>query len=96
MQKPAIAASVANVRGRAHALTTDATPLQAFRTLDIPVLYMVGKRSTRSAHGVARLLLKALPRVELVEFDALGHMGPVRPPVEVNETITRFLATLPA
>jgi pimeloyl-ACP methyl ester carboxylesterase len=52
---------------------------------------MVGKRSTRSAHAVARLLAKALPRVELVEFEDLGHMGPITHPDPVNEVIGQFL-----
>lgn len=91
-RKPAIAASVVNVRRWAHALTTEPAPLAAFRNLDIPVLYMVGKRSTASAHGVARLLTNALPRVEVVEFENLGHMGPVTHPEPVNEAIRGFLA----
>lgn len=90
-RKPAIAASVVNVRRWAHALFSEPTPLEAFRSLDIPVLFMVGKESTASAHGVARLLTKALPRVEVLAFDGLGHMGPVTHPDVVNEPIARFL-----
>ena len=93
-RKPPIAASVKNVRRWAHALTTEPTPLQAFRSLDVPVLYMVGKRSTASAHGVARLLTGALPRVEVVEFEKLGHMGPVTHPEPVNQAIRQFLERL--
>jgi pimeloyl-ACP methyl ester carboxylesterase len=90
-RKPPIAASVANVRRWAHALTTEPTPLEAFCTLDVPVLYMVGKRSRASAHGVARLLTAALPRVEVVGFEKLGHMGPVTHPDPVNMAIKGFL-----
>lgn len=90
-RKPAIAASVVNVRRWAHALTTEPAPLAAFRTLDIPVLYMMGRRSTVSAHGVARLLTKTLPRVEVVQFEKLGHMGPVTHPEPVNAAIGAFL-----
>ena len=90
-RRPAIARSVTNVRRWARALFTEPTPLSAFRTLDVPVLYMVGKRSTQAAHGVKRLLTQALPRVEVVEFADLGHMGPVTHPELVNETIARFL-----
>ena len=61
-------------------------------SLDIPVLYMIGKRSTPAALGVARLLVNALPRVEVVEFEELGHMGPITHPDRVNEVIARFLA----
>ena len=91
-RKPPIAASVRNVRRWGHALFTEPTALAAFRSLDVPVLYMVGRRSTASARGVARLLVPALPRVELVEFDALGHMGPVTHPDIVNARIEAFLA----
>jgi pimeloyl-ACP methyl ester carboxylesterase len=52
---------------------------------------MIGKRSTASAQGVARLLTGALPRVEVVEFEKLGHMGPVTHPDPVNEAIRNFL-----
>ena len=90
-RKPPIVASVTNVRRWAHALFSEPTPLKAFRSLDVPVLYMVGKCSTPSARGVARLLTAALPRVELVEFEDLGHMGPVTHPDPVNEVIARFL-----
>lgn len=91
-RKPAIAASVTNIRRWAHALMTEPTPLAAFGALDVPVLYMTGGRSTASAHGVARLLTPALPRVEAVRFEKLGHMAPVTHPEPVNEAIARFLA----
>jgi pimeloyl-ACP methyl ester carboxylesterase len=90
-RKAPIAASVTNIRRWAHALFTESTPLEAFRSLDVPVLYMTGKRSTPSAHGVARLLTAALPRVEVVEFENLGHMGPVTHSGSVNEIIKQFL-----
>ena len=90
-RKLPIAASVTNVQRWGHALFTESTPLKAFRSLDVPVLYMVGKRSPASAHGVARLLVRALPHVEVVEFENLGHMAPVTHPDLVNEAIGQFL-----
>jgi pimeloyl-ACP methyl ester carboxylesterase len=90
-RKAPIAASITNVRRWAYALFTEPTPLAAFRSLNIPVLYMVGKRSTPSALGVARLLTHALPQVEVVAFDDLGHMGPITHPDEVNAVIAHFL-----
>ncbi|MGE0558550.1 MAG: alpha/beta fold hydrolase [Burkholderiales bacterium] len=90
-RRPAIAASAANLPHWAHALFSETTPLAAFGALDIPVLYMTGKRSTPAAHGVARLLTEVLPRVEVVEFENLGHMGPVTDPETVNPVIARFL-----
>jgi pimeloyl-ACP methyl ester carboxylesterase len=89
-----IAASVRNVRRWAQALFTEPTPLAALRSLDMPVLYMVGGRSTASAHGVARLLAPALPRATQHRFDTLGHMGPVTDPEPVNRAIEDFIARL--
>ena len=90
-RKQPIASSVVNVRRWAHALFADPTPLAAFRQLDIPVLYMIGGRSTASAHGVARILLSTLPQVQVIRFDALGHMGPITHPEVVNSAIEQFL-----
>ena len=91
VRKAPIAASVKNVRRWAHALTSEPTPLVAFRTLNMPVLYMTGKKSTRAAHGVARLLTAALAQVDVVEFEDLGHMGPITHSEVVNPVIARFL-----
>ena len=87
-----IAASIVNVRRWGHALFTEPTALDTFRTLDIPVLYMVGKESTSSALGVAKLLTDALPRVQVMEFEGLGHMGPMTHPQQVNKATSDFLA----
>lgn len=89
-----IAAAVVNVRRWAHALFHEPTPLGAFARLDIPVLLMTGGRSTTSAHGVARRLRRALPRVESVDFAVLGHMGPVTHPEPVNEVLLDFVRDL--
>ena len=90
-RKAPIAESIRDVRRWAHALMTEATPLAALRTLQLPVLLMVGKRSTAAARGVTRLLASALPQVEVLEFDEVGHMGPVTDPEPINEAIARFL-----
>lgn len=87
-----IAASVANVVGWKHALFSEPTPLQAFGALDLPILYMVGSDSPAASRGVAARLRKVLPRAEFVEFEGLGHMGPVTHPDVVNQAISRFLA----
>jgi pimeloyl-ACP methyl ester carboxylesterase len=86
-----VAGSMANIAGWAKALWEDNTPLQAFRSLDIPVLYMIGGRSPASSRGVARLLTAALPKVSIVEFDDLGHMAPVTDPDRINDAILQFL-----
>jgi pimeloyl-ACP methyl ester carboxylesterase len=95
-RKLPIVDSVKYIRRWGHALFSEPTPLRAFRSLDLPVLYMMGSQSTASARGVARLLTRALPCVEIVELDGPGHMGPVTHPELVNEVIRQFLNGVPA
>jgi pimeloyl-ACP methyl ester carboxylesterase len=90
----AIAESVANVRRWSHALFTESTPAQAFATLDIPVLYMLGQATPESARAVSRVLLPVLPRVQVVEFPGVGHMGPITHPDLINAQIARFLSEI--
>ena len=86
-----VAATMSNVWGWFNALFYESTPLQAFRTLKVPVLYMVGAKSPASSRGVARLLTGVLPKVTMFEFPEFGHMAPVTHPEEVNEAIVKFL-----
>lgn len=90
-RKGPIAASVANIRGWADACFSEPSPLRAFSRLRVPVLYMIGKDSPACTRSVARLLARALPQVELVELEGMGHMGPVTHPEIVNVAISRFL-----
>ena len=89
--RPAITESVRNVRRWARALFGEPTPLAVFSQLEMPVLYMTGKESPVSSLGVARLLVPALPRVRSMEFEGLGHMGPITHPDIVNTAIARYL-----
>jgi pimeloyl-ACP methyl ester carboxylesterase len=86
-----ILTSIANIRGWANALFGEPTSLHAFAGLDVPVLYMIGKNSPASSRSVARLLIQALPRVEVMEFEGVGHMGPVTHAEVVNAAIATFL-----
>ena len=89
--RAATAESVRNIQGWKDALFDEPTPLQAFAALEVPVLLMVGSASPLSSRAVAQRLAGVLPRVELVELDGLGHMGPITHPQKVNDLIRRFL-----
>jgi pimeloyl-ACP methyl ester carboxylesterase len=90
-RKATIASSIVNIRGWGSALFGESTPLEAFGALTVPVLLMTGKDSPPSSLGVARLLTKTLPQVEVIAFEGLGHMGPVTHPDVVNAAIAGFL-----
>ena len=88
----AIEAALANVQGWGQALFGEATPLAAFKELQMPVLLMQGSETTTSARAVAALLARTLPRIETMTFEGLGHMGPVTHPAVVNAAIDDFLS----
>ena len=90
-RKAAISDSMVNVRRWGYALFSERTPVTAFARLDMPILYMLGGTSPESAHAVGRLLVPALPRVRVVEFPGIGHMGPVTHPEVINAEIASFL-----
>jgi pimeloyl-ACP methyl ester carboxylesterase len=90
-RKGPIAESVLNVFGWAQALFDEPTPLAAFARLEIPVLYMMGKDSPAASRGVGRLLTRVLPQLQLIEFEGVGHMGPITHPGLINAEIARFL-----
>ena len=83
--------AIVNVQGWGSALFGETTPLQAFGALEMPVLLMVGRDSPASSLAVVRLLARALPQLETLEFKGLGHMGPVTHPELVNAEIDDFL-----
>ena len=91
-RQAAIAASMGNVGQWSRVLFAEPTPVQAFRALQVPVLYLVGAESPASSRGVARLLTGVLPAVSVVELAGLGHMGPVTHPDIVNDRIADFIA----
>lgn len=86
-----VAATMGNIRGWGHACMKEHTPLKAFSWIGAPVLFLMGENSPASSLAVARLLTRALPRVQIIEFEGMGHMGPVTHPEAVNQVISRFL-----
>jgi pimeloyl-ACP methyl ester carboxylesterase len=90
-RRPAVAQSMRGIRYWAHALMSEPTPLAAFAQLEAPVLYLVGARSPASSRGVFAALSRILPHVKVVEFERLGHMGPVTHPDVVSEAIAQHL-----
>lgn len=79
-----VAAAIVNVQGWAAALFGERTPLATCAALHCPVLLLTGSLSPASSRGVARLLAATLPQVQCLEFEGLGHMGPVTDPEPVN------------
>ena len=90
-QRPLIEQAIVNVAGWGRALFAEPTPLATFAELRMPVLLMVGQDSPVSSRAVARQLIQALPNLQAIEFEGLGHMGPITHPEQVNPVIENFL-----
>ncbi|ESS15163.1 Alpha/beta hydrolase family protein [Betaproteobacteria bacterium MOLA814] len=73
------------------ALNNDPTPLSAFSQLTCPMLYMLGSASPVPARAVADVLIPVLPNVQVLEFEGLGHMGPITHPTTFNDATVAFL-----
>lgn len=74
-------------------LHEDPTPLSTFARLRAPVLLMTGRDTRAAARSVAEALVAALPGIQVVRFDGLGHMGPMTHPERVLPVIESFLST---
>jgi len=59
--------------------------------LDVPVLLLTGTRGPPHLRDSVRAVRDALPDARLVEFDGLGHLGPVEDPDRVAEAVRTFL-----
>jgi pimeloyl-ACP methyl ester carboxylesterase len=90
----ALAASIVHVRRWEHALFSARVTARELRALHIPVLCMTGSRTTASALGVSCVLARHLPNLRRLDFDGLGHMGPVTHAGQVDAAIADFLHQL--
>lgn len=75
------------------AARTDADPL--LRTIDVPVLVVVGSDDVITSRGQAEMLARGVrgARIEVVE--GAGHIPPVEEPDEFNSHLLQFLSGLP-
>lgn len=90
-RRAAIEAAIVNMAGWGQALFGESMSLQALGALKIPVLLMLGQASPAAARAVAHLVARAIPGLEMREFEGLGHRGPVTHPEVVNPVIEEFL-----
>src|SRR3954463_2218960 len=87
--RQAIAEVITQAPGWKTALFDEPTPLAAFNALQCPALLLTGSASPLASRAVSRRLASALPNVEVVELQGLGHMAPVTHPQLVNPRIAQ-------
>jgi pimeloyl-ACP methyl ester carboxylesterase len=91
-RRPRIVATVRSLREGWHAAFSEPWTADALRSLDIPCLLMTGSRSTAAARRALRLLRETLPRTQVIEFEGLGHLGPITHPERVDDAVEAFLS----
>jgi len=91
-RRATLAGAVRAMKPEWHSAFNEPTPLEAWRTLEVPTLLLTGTASTAAARAVARLLAGVLPRVRVEALEGAGHMAPVTDPERVNSRIERFLS----
>ena len=78
-----IAACMPKVCADFDALFSDRTPLEAYRSLSMPIRLLRGTRSPAPAQRVADRLGELIPSVQSACLEGLGHMAPVQHPEHV-------------
>jgi pimeloyl-ACP methyl ester carboxylesterase len=72
-------------------LIGDAVALKDYKRIVAPVLCLTGRETRASTRRLSELLRFALPHVEPVTFDAMGHLGPITHPETVAGRIADFV-----
>lgn len=83
VRRQGVVSRMSKVRAEFEALFADRLPLEAVRTLDLPVRLLCGTRSPAPALRVVDRLAQTLPAATLVRLEGLGHMGPLEAPQRV-------------
>lgn len=71
----------------------DSEPL--LRTIDVPVLVIVGADDVITSRGQAEMLARGIRGARLETIEAAGHMAPLEQPDEFNTLLSKFLLGLP-
>jgi len=94
-RRPKLVATVRSLRAAWIATFVEQWSAAALRSLEMPCLLLTGARSTAAARCAIDLLRDLLPAATVIEFEALGHLGPVTHPHVVDATIEAFLLSKP-
>lgn len=94
-QRESVAKRMQKVVADFDAVIGHATPLEAYRELDIPTLLLYGLESPESTRSIVEHLSRTLPKSETRGFLGLGHMGPITHASQIAELIVKFLAVQP-
>jgi len=92
-RRPRLVTSVRSLRAAWTATFVERWSAAALRALDTPCLLISGTRTTAAARRAIGLLRDTLPDATVVEFDGLGHLGPITHSERVDAAIDAFLSS---
>jgi len=85
------AARMPVIAAQFESLIRDPVGLEHFKTLDVPVLCIVGRQTRTPVVRIAELIAGALPHAAVERVAGLGHMGPVTHPLAFAERTVEFV-----
>jgi pimeloyl-ACP methyl ester carboxylesterase len=94
-QREAIGKRMAKVVSDFDATIGSPTPLEAYRNLNIPTLFLYGVDSPAATREIAGWLGGQLPRAEVRGLLGIGHMGPVTHAEPIARLIAQFIEHQP-
>jgi len=92
-RRPRLVAAVRSLRAAWIATFVERWSAAALRSLDTPCLLISGTHTTAAARRAIGLLRDTLPAATLVEFEGLGHLGPITHSARVDAAIDTFLSS---
>jgi pimeloyl-ACP methyl ester carboxylesterase len=92
-RRPKLVTSVRSLRAAWTATFVERWSAAALRALDTPCLLISGTRTTAAARRAIGLLRDTLPAATVVEFEGLGHLGPITHSERVDAAIDAFLSS---
>jgi pimeloyl-ACP methyl ester carboxylesterase len=90
------AARMPVIAAQFESLIRDPVRLEHFKTLDVPVLCIVGRQTRAPVVRIAELVAGALPHASIERVTGLGHMGPVTHPLAFAERAVEFVRRVAA
>jgi pimeloyl-ACP methyl ester carboxylesterase len=90
-RRAAIARRIPVIHAHFASLIHDVVSLRDYANVQRPVLYLTGRQTRASSRRMAELLDYALPNIESISLDEMGHLGPITHAEDVAQSIANFI-----
>lgn len=90
-RRPRVLATMHSLPAVWQAIFDERWSVAELGAIGVPCLVMSGTASTAAARRTAALLRTLLPGARALDFDGLGHLGPITHPAAVDAAVDTFL-----